>query len=127
MIVRPRPNWLRMLFVWRGSILNKILPQLCFTTALSIGVVIFHGELLDWKVTLTAVPFSLVGVALAIFLGFRNSASYDRYWEARKLWGKLLTDSRNALGRQRIQHIREELRAYAGQHEAPPLTKAPRW
>ena len=38
----------------------------------------------------------LVGVALAIFLGFRNSASYDRYWEARKLWGKLLTDSRNA-------------------------------
>ena len=41
-------------------------------------------------------PFRLVGVALAIFLGFRNSASYDRYWEARKLWGKLLTDSRNA-------------------------------
>lgn len=95
MIIRPRPNWLRMLFVWRGSILKNILPQLCFTTALSIAVVIFHGELLDWKVTLTAVPFSLVGVALAIFLGFRNSASYDRYWEARKLWGKLLTDSRN--------------------------------
>lgn len=96
MIVRPRPNWLRMLFVRRGSILNKVLPQLGVTTALSVLVVIFHGELLHWKVTLTTVPFSLVGVALAIFLGFRNSASYDRYWEARKLWGKLLTDSRNA-------------------------------
>ncbi len=96
MIVRPRPNWLRMLFVRRGSILTKILPQLGAITALSILVVIFHGELLHWKVTLTTVPFSLVGVALAIFLGFRNSASYDRYWEARKLWGKLLTDSRNA-------------------------------
>lgn len=95
MIVRPRPNWLRMLFVWRGSILTRILPQLAFTTALAILVVVYHGELLHWKVTLTAVPFSLVGVALAIFLGFRNSASYDRYWEARKLWGKLLTDSRN--------------------------------
>lgn len=96
MIVRPRPNWLLMLFVWRGSILSKILPQLGVTTLIAIMVVIFHGELLDWKVTLTAVPFSLVGVALAIFLGFRNSASYDRYWEARKLWGKLLVDSRDA-------------------------------
>ncbi|WP_298011780.1 bestrophin family ion channel [uncultured Aquabacterium sp.] len=94
MIVRPRPNWLRMLFVWRGSIILRILPQLMVVTAISIIVVIFHGELLHWKVTLTTVPFSLVGVALAIFLGFRNSASYDRYWEARKLWGKLLVDSR---------------------------------
>ncbi len=101
MIVRPRPNWLRMLLVRRGSILNKVLPQLGVTTALSVLVVIFHGELLHWKVTLTTVPFSLVGVALAIFLGFRNSASYDRYWEARKLWGKLLTDSRNVV----LQHV----------------------
>ncbi|MBK0610079.1 hypothetical protein GZ056_27980, partial [Klebsiella pneumoniae] len=74
MIVRPKPNWLRMLFVWRGSVLSKIMPQLIFTTLLSILVVIFHGELLNRKITLTAVPFSLVGVALAIFLGFRNSA-----------------------------------------------------
>lgn len=96
MIVRPRPNWWRLLFIWHGSILNKILPQLGVILILSVLVVHFHGELLSYKITLTAVPFSLVGVALAIFLGFRNSASYDRYWEARKLWGKLLTDSRNA-------------------------------
>ena len=41
--------------------------------------------------------------------------------------GVVLDEERNALGRQRIQHIREELRAYDRQHEAPPLTKAPRW
>lgn len=96
MIVRPRPNWLRMLFVWRGSILRTILPQLAVTALLAILVVRFHGELLNRKITLTAVPFSLVGVALAIFLGFRNSASYDRYWEARRLWGRLLIECRNA-------------------------------
>ena len=39
----------------------------------------------------------------------------------------VLDDSRNALGRQRIAHIRDELRAYDRQHEAPPLTKPPRW
>lgn len=111
MIVRPRPNWLRMLFVWRGSILNKILPQLCFTAALSGLVVIFHGELLSLKITLTAVPFSLVGVALAIFLGFRNNASYDRYWEARKLWGKLLIDARNA-ARQYVSFVPGDARPF---------------
>ncbi len=89
MIVRPRLQWLRMLFVVRGSLLPRILPQLAFTTVLACLVVKFHGELLDWKVTLTTVPFSLMGVALAIFLGFSNNASYDRYWEARKLWGRL--------------------------------------
>lgn len=39
----------------------------------------------------------------------------------------VLDDSRNALGRQRIAHIRDELRAYDRQHEAPPLTRPPRW
>ena len=39
----------------------------------------------------------------------------------------VLDDGRNALGRQRIAHIRDELRAYDRQHEAPPLTKPPRW
>jgi len=97
-----------MLFVRRGSLLLQILPQLLVIFALSIGVVIFHGELLNRKITLTAVPFSLVGVALAIFLGFRNSASYDRYWEARKLWGKLLTDGRNA-ARQYASFISSEI------------------
>lgn len=111
MIVRPRPNWLRMLFVWRGSVLNKILPQLGVTALVSLIVVIFHGELLHRKITLTTVPFSLVGVALAIFLGFRNNASYDRYWEARKLWGKLLTDSRNA-ARQRLSFAGGDARPF---------------
>jgi cell division protein ZipA len=46
---------------------------------------------------------------------------------AELLEGVVLDDSRNALGRQRIAHIRDELRAYDRQHEAPPLTKAPRW
>ncbi|RVD35990.1 hypothetical protein EN742_23655, partial [Mesorhizobium sp. M4A.F.Ca.ET.020.02.1.1] len=40
-------------------------------------------------------PFALLGVALSIYLGFRNNAAYDRWWEARKLWGQLVFDIRN--------------------------------
>lgn len=41
--------------------------------------------------------------------------------------GVVLDEERNALGRQRIQHIRDELRAYDRQHAAPPLSKPTRW
>jgi putative membrane protein len=37
----------------------------------------------------------LIGIALAIFLGFYNNASYERFWEGRKLWGALLNDTRS--------------------------------
>lgn len=95
MIVRPRPHWLRLLFVRRGSLIKRILSQLLFIFILSTVVAVMHGQLFDWKVPLTYAPFSLMGVALAIFLGFRINASYDRYWEARKHWGTVLVETRN--------------------------------
>ena len=36
-----------------------------------------------------------MGTALAIFLGFRNSSAYDRWWEARKIWGGVVNYSRS--------------------------------
>lgn len=95
MMVLERPNGLRLFFALRGSILPRIARSLATCTALALLVTLSHGVLFDWKVTLTTVPFSLIGLALAIFLGFRNSAAYERYWEARKLWGDLLHRSRS--------------------------------
>jgi putative membrane protein len=58
---------------------------------------------------LTLVPFSLIGLALGIFLGFRNNTSYDRFWEGRKLWGRFVNTSRT-LARQitTLIHSQEE-------------------
>lgn len=44
---------------------------------------------------LTTAPFSLVGIAIAIFLGFRTNTSYARFNEARCLWGMLLITTRS--------------------------------
>ncbi|MDO9599346.1 MAG: bestrophin family ion channel [Azoarcus sp.] len=101
MIVRPRPHWVHLLFVRRGSLVHRIFWQQLFVFLLACTVVVMHGQLFHWKVTLTAAPFSLMGVSLAIFLGFRINASYDRYWEARKLWGTVLVAARN-LARQAL-------------------------
>jgi putative membrane protein len=101
MIIRPRPNWLRMLFVLRGSVLPRIVPQIALATGFAVLVTVLHGQVFEWKVPLNFVPFSLIGLTLAIFLGFRNSTSYARYWEGRTLWGQLLNETR-ALTRQAL-------------------------
>lgn len=95
MITRKREHWLRMLFVWHGSVLPQLLPRLLVLFALSFVVVYFHGIVLSFKVPLNPTPLTMFGFVLALFLGFRNNASYERYWEARKLWGSLLNVSRS--------------------------------
>jgi putative membrane protein len=97
MITRERENWLRMLFIWQGSVLHKIWPRLLILLGVSIIVYHFHGHLFSYKINLNPAAFTLVGIALAIFLGFCNSAAYDRYWEGRKLWGSLIINTRSVV------------------------------
>jgi putative membrane protein len=40
-------------------------------------------------------PLSVIGVAVAFYLGFKNNSSYDRTWEARKIWGGIVNNSRS--------------------------------
>lgn len=95
MIVRQRTNWLKMLFIWRGSVLKKIIVQLLTITLFSLAIYFFKGKIFDYKVHLNPTIFTLLGLALAIFMGFCNTASYDRYWEGRKLWGLLVIETRS--------------------------------
>lgn len=95
MIVRQRTNWLKMLFIWRGSVLKKIVVQLAVILIFSLFIYFFKGKIFDYKVHLNPTIFTLIGLALAIFMGFCNSASYDRFWEGRKLWGLLVIETRS--------------------------------
>ena len=112
MIVRDRPSGLKMFLLLRGSILPKILPSLLATTLIAVLVTVSHGDLFALKITLTTIPFSLIGLPIAIFLGFRNTAAYDRFWEGRKLWGELVLRTRN-LSRQCCSLIADEQPATA--------------
>ncbi len=79
---------------------------------------------------------SLQTPAIAFFLTLPAPLSALEAWDtmlptaqrmAELLDGVVLDEERNALGRQRIAHIRDDLRAYDRQHETPPLTRSPRW
>ena len=96
MIIKEKNNWFRMLFVWHGSVLPEILPRLVALFLLSSGIVYLRGQLFEYKISLNPTPFTLIGIALAIFLGFRNNASYDRFWEGRKRFNIKLKISQKA-------------------------------
>ncbi|MDR2323917.1 MAG: bestrophin family protein [Acidovorax sp.] len=89
MIVRDRPTGFNLFLILRGSVLQRIRWVLCLNVVLALLVTLAHGNLFDIKITLTPIPFTLIGLPLAIFLGFRNTTAYNRFWEGRKLWGEL--------------------------------------
>lgn len=50
---------------------------------------------LEWKwLSIPWLPIALLGTAVAFVVGFKNNASYDRMWEARKAWGAIVNASR---------------------------------
>ena len=97
MIVRPHLHWFRLLFVWRGSVLPYITTRLLLVVLVAVGSVLSRSWWMSEYASsaLSIPPFTLMGIALAIFLGFRNSVSYERFWEARKQWGALLIAARS--------------------------------
>ena len=95
MIVRSRPGPLQILFAINGSILPRVIGRLCLTAAITVGAIMLHRTRPDLPVHLAAAPFALIGLALSIFMSFRNNACYDRWWEARKLWGELVIGVRS--------------------------------
>ena len=101
MIVRDRPNAFLLFFVLRGSIVVRIWPQVLTVGAISALIVLAHRFAPHLVPGVNPAPFALLGIAISIFLSFRNTASYDRWWEARKLWGETIQTARD-IARQTI-------------------------
>lgn len=97
MIVRPVQHWFPTLFIWRGSVLKNIAGRLLLNLLMAIVAVLALPVYDSLGIHLTTAPFSLLGISIAIFLGFRTNASYARFCEARCLWGSLLITERSLL------------------------------
>ena len=77
-------------------ILRFALPKLIFFTLLAVAVVQLHHYYDHQGVDLTIpfLPLSTIGIAVAFYIGFKNNSAYDRFWEARKIWGGIVNYSR---------------------------------
>jgi putative membrane protein len=59
------------------------------------GVLACLGFFLNIHISLPWEPISVIGIAVAFYLGFKNNSSYDRTWEARKIYGGIVNNSRS--------------------------------
>ncbi len=95
MIIRDKSNSFALLFAWHGTILPKVLPALAFVVLISTILVYLSSHHYFPFPAVPAIGFTVFGIILSIFLSFRNTACYDRWWEGRKLWGALIATSRH--------------------------------
>ena len=95
MIVHPTHGVLRVLFTLKGSILKRIALRCLMVTLLAALIVLAERHYPAFFYPVSATPFTLLGLSLSIFMSFRNNACYDRWWEGRKAWGKLIIETRS--------------------------------
>ncbi|MBL0314961.1 MAG: hypothetical protein IPP69_03970 [Flavobacteriales bacterium] len=80
----------RLRIIWSFAWMNLIIFTLISTSA----VLLYQHLNCDW-IAIPFLPVSLIGTATAFYLGFKNNSSYDRLWEARRLWGGIVNESRS--------------------------------
>jgi putative membrane protein len=67
---------------------------LIFLLGDSVPILLY--QLFQWEwLRIPWQPLSLIGIAVAFYLGFKNNSSYERLWEARKIWGGIVNASRS--------------------------------
>ncbi|EPN6726650.1 bestrophin family protein [Pseudomonas sp. GD03817] len=110
MIVPPSTDVLRVLFTLKGSIVKRIALRCLMVTLLAALIVLVERHFPTYFYPVSATPFTLLGLSLSIFMSFRNNACYDRWWEGRKAWGKLIIETRSFV-RESVVIADETLRA----------------
>lgn len=92
-------DWRSHLLDIRGSMLPEIIGRVALCVGWSMVVTAAHELIPRWipgfSLSVPSTVHTLVGTALGLLLVFRTNASYDRFWEGRKLWGGMVNECRN--------------------------------
>ncbi|HEX8143983.1 MAG TPA: bestrophin family ion channel [Pyrinomonadaceae bacterium] len=86
-------NWTHHLFDIKGSVIRQVFWRVMLFVLWAAAVVVFHEYVRAVHVPSTV--HTLIGVALGLLLVFRTNASYERFWEGRRMWGGIVNESRN--------------------------------
>lgn len=94
MIVRDKPSVWKLFFITNGSVITDIWAKILIVTAFS-AIIYMVDSYYHIVPHVSLAAMGVFGIAMSLFLSFRNNAAYDRWWEARKLWGALVGDTRS--------------------------------
>ncbi len=75
-------------------VFGKIKYEIIFVAIYAVFITIIYKA---YELTHINIPFavpSILGTVISLLLGFRSNQAYDRWWEARQIWGAIVNDSR---------------------------------
>ena len=86
MLIKRNISWKLILrYTWKNLVFFLIYSLILFY--------LYHD--LGWEfIDIPFEPLTVIGIAVSFYLGFKNSQSYDRFWEGRKIWGMIVNWSR---------------------------------
>lgn len=78
-------------------LLSKIKYEFILIVSYSSFVIFFHDKYFFKNIEIPISISALLGTAVSLLLAFRTNQAYERWWEARKLWGAIVNDSRTLI------------------------------
>lgn len=106
-MVRYDPHvWRSTFFAVRGSMVQVIALRSLYVTLVAAAFTVVHYFVFPLSVSNVMGVHGIVSTAMGLLLVFRTNASYDRWWEGRKLWGAIVNTCRN-LARSSVVHLHD--------------------
>ncbi|TDO83144.1 putative membrane protein [Flavobacterium chryseum] len=78
-------------------VLGKIKVELGLVLAYTILFEIFHNYFINLPVDIPIAIPTMIGTIISLLLAFKSNQAYDRWWEARIVWGAIVNDSRTLI------------------------------
>ncbi|HSK12173.1 MAG TPA: bestrophin family ion channel [Phnomibacter sp.] len=85
-------------------VLGKIKFELVFVSAYTVGIYLLYHNFHFTRITMPIALPAIMGTVISLLLAFRSNQAYDRWWEARIIWGAIVNDSRT-LARQVVTFL----------------------
>jgi putative membrane protein len=96
MVVYNPKDWWKLIFAFhKNDTFRMLLPGIIGVAAFTALISYVENDFFGATFKNTTVVHTLVGFVLSMLLVFRTNSAYDRWWEARKLWGSLVNVSRD--------------------------------
>lgn len=77
-----------------GYVFGKVKVELVIILVYSLAIAVIHQWFLAMPISIPLAVPAVLGTVISLLLGFRSNQAYDRWWEARQVWGAIVNDSR---------------------------------
>lgn len=77
-----------------GYVFGKVKIELIIILLYSLAIAVTHEWFMEMPISIPLAVPAVLGTVISLLLGFRSNQAYDRWWEARHVWGAIVNDSR---------------------------------